>query len=129
MSAAFQLLATENPEVIMDTVNGVGSTVGWLGRLTFHLIPNTIWFLDITPASDIHDIDYAYPSSFKSEGAAIRHKDQADRRFYDNVKILIEAHTSNRVLKCLRYRRLRKYYWTLKNFGMESFLESKEMVP
>jgi hypothetical protein len=127
LSDEFIRIATYHPETLKYYCNGVGSQVGTLGKLTYHLIPNTIWFLDITPAADIHDIDYVFPTHFNSEGEAIEHKKQADRRFYNNVKTLIDRNTKSSLLKYLRYKRLRKYYWALKELGYESFLEGKEI--
>ncbi len=127
LSDEFQRLATENPAEIVRLCNGVGSTVGWAAWF-YHLIPNTIWGLDITPASDIHDVDYVYPKSFRIYTEAAYHKRKADRRIYNNILALIDMHTRYEWLKDLRVSRTRKYYFVLLSCGNESFLDGKTIL-
>lgn len=124
LSPEFARLATEDPQKIIDCCNGVGSEVGFWGKLTYHLTPNTIWFLDITPVSDIHDVDCTYPSRFKNKAEALKHHEEANKRFRKNLQTYIEMHTSNRFLLWLRLDRAAKYYVIL-TMTDESFLEGK----
>jgi hypothetical protein len=124
ISPAFAEVATETPELLDALCNGVGSVIGW-AKWFYPLIPNTIWGLDITPASDIHDIDYVLPKRFPDKKTAIKHKKKADKRFYNNVNFLIRKNTKMKWLKKFRLSRSRKYYFVLKNLGDESFLKDK----
>ena len=125
LSPEFARLATEDPQKILDCCNGVGSEVGLWGKLTYHFIPNTIWFLDITPCSDIHDVDYCYPSQFKNKAEALAHKADADLRIRENMETLICEKTKWEWLKCLRLERAMNYYCILRAAGEDSFLEGK----
>lgn len=121
---ALQLLGT-SPKRWQSYCNGVGSKVGFWGKLTYHLIPNTIWFLDITPASDIHDVEYYVPDTFPTRAAAIEWKVQADQRFLDNMLALIQAHSANAFMRIVRTRRAVAYYNAVREVGENSFLEGK----
>jgi len=123
-SEEFGRILEENPEKLKDICNGVGSKVG-AGKLIYHFIPNTIYLLDITPASDIHDFDYTYPDKFDSLTEAYAYKRMADDRFYDNVLKLIDKHSSNPIIKFLRKRRAKEYFFALTEFGLSSFLKGK----
>jgi len=110
------------PCEVDDVCNGVGSNVGWFGRLTYHLIPATIFFLDVTAAADIHDWMYTYPKTAK-----IDYKDEADRTFLNNMLRLIDADTSwtGRMLSYPRQRRAMTYYVAVRDFGGPSFWAGK----
>ncbi|MCX6986524.1 MAG: hypothetical protein NT118_17525 [Lentisphaerae bacterium] len=125
LSPEFQRLASQDPQKIVDCCNGVGSEVGFWGRLTYHFIPNTIWFLDITPCSDIHDVDYYYPSHFKDKAAAFRHKEESDRRLLDNLNAYIIIHSRKQWLAALRMRRAPFYWGVLCEVAVDSYLEGK----
>lgn len=125
LSEEFQRLATEDPEKIVACCNGVGSQVGWLARLTYHFTPNTVFFLDITPVSDIHDVDCTYPSHFKNKAAALEHMSKANLRFRENLETYIEMHTKNSLLLFLRLSRAMAYYTILMDTCEESFMEGK----
>jgi len=107
--------------------NGVGSKVGFWSTIAWHLLPNTIWFLGITGASDLHDVDYSVPMIFKTESEAFEYKEKADIRFNNNVNILISKDTSwlGKKLINQRIERAELYYWALKNAGTDSFIEGK----
>ena len=77
-------LLKNDPEQFKKYCNGVGSMVGFWGKLTYHFIPNTIWFLDITPSSDLHDVDFSYPNEFRNIYEARIAFDEANLRFYEN---------------------------------------------
>lgn len=121
---ARHLLGTD-PEKWKSYCNGVGSNVGFWGRLTYHLIPNTIWFMDATPASDIHDVEYWIPDAFPTKAAAIEWKLQADERLLDNLLALIQAKSANAFMRIIRTRRAVAYYNAVREIGEDSFLEGK----
>jgi hypothetical protein len=85
----------------------------------FDLIPDTIWFLDISKACDIHDYMY-YISS-----ANIEDKKTADRIFLINMNELIERNTKKYInifklkfknpLYFLRKARALNYYLAVKH--------------
>ena len=130
------LLMSEEAKLLLETdynrfkhyCNGVGSKVGgWWDNLVYHLTPNTIWFLNITCCSDIHDVEYSIPKHFKSEDDALIWFDEANLRFYDNLTIHIQRQNSWRWVKKLRMSRAGKYYWLLGEYGWESFIAGKEI--
>lgn len=108
--------------------NGVGSRVGWWAKLTYHFIPNTNWFMDITPASDIHDYDYCYPDTFKDALAAETAKSMADSRFKVNCNILVDHHGGSEWIRSLRRIRIEKYYLVLRQCGESSFKNGKTIL-
>lgn len=64
MSATTRELLYQDNAEFRKCCNGVGSTGGsWWAALLYHITPNTIWGMDITPASDGHDVDYSHPTS------------------------------------------------------------------
>lgn len=125
LSPEFVRLATEDPAKLLACCNGVGTQKGFWGWLTFHITPNTIWGLDVTPCSDIHDVDCTYPDHFKSKSEALKHLDESNDRFRRNLETYIDMHTRNKFLKYLRMQRAVKYYTTLEVAGEDSFLEGK----
>ena len=91
--------------------NGCGPA-GWMGIF----VPNTVCFLDISKACDIHD--YMYYA-----GKTQKDKEEADRAFLNNMKRMINFHTEYKWLIHLRYRRANfnykmvhenggPYFWT-----------------
>jgi len=120
-----QFVRNAGDKRIAELFNGVGSQVGFIGKATYHLIPNTIWGLNITPASDIHDFDYTEPREFDSKEDALRHKAEADKAFYRNVRKLIDRKGG----WCKYGRRVRAwtYYRVLRACGKESFLAGKDI--
>lgn len=119
-SPTFPFLALSGMEKDAELIcNGVGSPTSW----TYHLTPNTIWGLDITPSSNIHDFDYTIPTHFNSEESAIRRKYLADTRFYNNMLKQIED--KGGILKWFRKRRAKTYYEILLKKGDEAFLADK----
>lgn len=116
--------ARSDPEHGLDMCNGVGSDVGLLGAATYHLIPSTIYFLDITSAADIHDFMYSRKSGTLAD------KDEADRVFLNNMLRLVEMDQSwcGRRLAGLRRARAHTYYLAVQRFGGPSFWEGKNTV-
>ena len=121
-------LLMEDLEQFASHCNGVGSRVGWFGKLTYHFIPNTIWGLNITPASDIHDVEYSYPKIFVDRECATIFKVETDIRFMDNLKTLINRETEWGWVRRLRLSRAKKYYRAVKNIGKDSFFDGKMIL-
>ncbi len=128
MSEVAEKLLNEHLEVFTSYCNGVGSTAGFWGKLTYHFIPNTIWCLNITPCSDIHDVEYSIPGEFKTLDEALDWKAWADERFYKNLQIYIELNTSYECLKALRLSRAKKYHFAVCSAGETSFLKGKTIL-
>lgn len=126
MSDAAKALLASDPKKFASYCNGVGSQVGWLGRLTYHLIPNTIWFMDITAASDGHDVDFTIPSVFESLAAAEKYFDEANLRLYKNICILIDRKGRSGWLYLARMHRAGLYYdMVSSSAGWKSFISGK----
>lgn len=107
--------------------NGVGSQVGLLGKLTYHLIPDTAWFMSLKPVANIHDYDYEYPQKFNSLIDAFAHKKMADNRFRENGIRLVRWHGGPQWLQTLREIRVIKYHLVLSQCGTKSFLDEKSI--
>lgn len=127
MSEGFKELAStpEGIQKIIGWCNGVGSEVGFWANLMYHIVPNTIWFLDVTAVSDIHDVDYWYPTHFKSKALALKFKSEADLRLKNNFDTYIKMHTTNKILLRMRLNRSEVYYKAVSMGGELSFLEGK----
>jgi hypothetical protein len=90
-SVARELLIQDKVEFI-KCCDGVGSRAGgWMGNITYHITPNTIWLMDITPASDIHDVEYSHPLFFATGEDAKAAWKAANERFVDNCVDLAVA--------------------------------------
>ena len=110
LSTAYCLYAPESytratPEVRATVVNGCGPG-GW----KLDLVPDTIWFLDISLCCDIHDWMYV-------EGETIEAKEEADRVFLNNMLRAIDAAGGPKILQALRRHRAAKYYNMVHLFG------------
>lgn len=126
MSSAARELLFYDPKRFKSYCNGVGSKVGFWGRLTYHLIPNWIWFMSILPQADLHDVDYTIPSEFPTIEAAIKHKQESDSRFFENI--CIEATRRGGILEDARKRGAWVEYEALKLCGNDSFLAEKTIL-
>jgi len=93
--------------------NGCGTDT-WYGWL----VPDTIYFLKITEACNIHDWEYEF-------GETLEDKKRADRTFLNNMIRIIDAKTKWEWLKKLRYKRAYKYYLAVKHFGAPAFWANK----
>jgi hypothetical protein len=114
------------PRLFASLCNGVGSEVGtWWQRLLYRITPNTIWGMDITPASDIHDVEYTVPNYFASKFVAEEYRHESDMRFRRNIEKL--ADRGWRILRAKRKARARAYYYLLRQFGAESFYAGKKL--
>jgi hypothetical protein len=109
------------PELIDSVENGVGSETSW----TYHLTPNTIWMLNITPCSSIHGLCYTYPLNFSSVAEGLAWKRKADFQFYLNVKKQIRDYGG--WLINWRNSRLDKYMVLLECGGSEAFWTNKDL--
>ncbi|MCF6174613.1 MAG: hypothetical protein L3J71_02475 [Victivallaceae bacterium] len=127
LSDAARQLLTGNPVKFKSYCNGVGSPgTGWLSRLIYKLTPNTIWGMNITDCSDVHDVDYTIPSEFPRLIDAINHKRQADFRFFENLTTRITGRGG--FFEDLRHRRASKYYYALSHFARANFLKNKTIL-
>ena len=136
MSETARKLLLNNASQWDANCNGVGSEDGtWWQRLIYHLTPNTIWGMDITPASDIHDNEYTVPQSFLTKVQAENHRFQADINFKTNIDLLTDrAYMASWMPRCIRefLREARKtrahtYYMILRKQGEESFMANKKI--
>ena len=93
--------------------NGCGPS-GWLG--TF--VPDTVIFLSISAACDIHDYMYEV-------GKTIEDKDRADKMFLENMKAIIEKETYFSWLKSLRIKRANYNYNVVCEHGESYFWANK----
>lgn len=130
ISKQCQILLSNDSEKFISFCNGVGSTIGFWSTLLWHLTPNTIWGLNITPASDLHDVGYNWPMVFNNKEEALMYKIEIDNNFYDNMMTLIQNDDSwwGVLSKQWRIIRATSYYETVKNFGEESFLDGKILI-
>ena len=125
----FWLTLDNDPQDLAKVCNGVGSETSW----TYHFIPDTIWGLNVTPASDIHDWMYSFPMDFDTEADGLLWKDKADRVLRNNLVRLFEAAEAQSGIvgwwarRCGGARRIRAqtYYEVVSNFGGPSFWEGK----
>jgi len=100
-----------SPEERAKIVNGCGAA-----GARFDYVPDTIYFLSIVEACNIHDFMYHI-------GETLEDKKLADRVFLNNMFRLIEARGG--WLRFPRRRRALKYYNAVKYFGASAFWEGK----
>jgi hypothetical protein len=118
------------PKGFRKFCNGVGSKSTYINRLIWHFIPNTIWGLDITPASDLHDVGYSFPYIFNSRQEALEYKAEIDSEFLNNMMILInrkekKGNFASEILAQARRNRAQLYYIAVSKLGKDSFLKNK----
>ena len=97
--------------------NGVGPAGFW-GKF----IPETIWFLNVSEAANIHDWDYE---------VGITEEDRiiADSRFLRNLLKIIEIKTKWKWLKKLRITRARFYFLAVSFLGEKHFGNKRKFKP
>jgi len=100
-----KLLRSSQDELV-NIWNGLGAS----GDKFNFLIPDTIYGLDITITSLVHDWDYYH----RKEDRLI-----ADNRFLKNMEILINK--GSWWLRFLRKRRAKKYYIAVRMFGSKAY--------
>jgi hypothetical protein len=88
------------------------------GKLGDWLVPDTVWFLSIKEACQIHDWMWHF-------GETNKDKKKADRVFLNNMNRIIDANTKWRWLRKLRKRRALKYYLAVKYLGGIAFWRGK----
>ena len=119
-----------NPIVFMKYTNGVGSDVGWFNSLMKRIIPkfvrNKIFGVDITPASDLHDVEYSLIIVFKSIASGVSFKNRADRAFKRNMDYLIKEDKGLDCFDHLRFAKSKLYLCGVGNFGNASFWSNKK---
>jgi hypothetical protein len=113
-----QLFAPESyhlasKEVRDRVTNGCG-TAGWKGWL----VPDTVYFLSIKAACQIHDWMYA-------AGTTLADKEEADRVFLNNMMRIINAAGGWGILVQARRTRAREYYEAVKYCGGPAFWDGK----
>lgn len=110
-----------HPELYHLVCNGVGSETNW----TYHLTPDTIWGMDISPSAGIHDWDFTFPMEFQNYTEGMTHFHRANRRFHDNVEKQISDGCD--LLKPLRQHRNNVYFHLLENSaaGHRSFWSNR----
>jgi hypothetical protein len=102
---------------VVKLCNGVGPH--WAVRF----IPQRVWGLDPTPATDIHDVMYSVPID-----AGMDWKKLADDKLLENLMVIINRDKSflGRVLRPLRVRRAKFYHFMVSTkIGEYSFMEGK----
>lgn len=109
---------------IKAIVNGMGSPRTWW----YSLHPDTMYGMDLTPVSDIHDYEYTYPSKpFATEEEAMAYRDAADQRFKENILKLVERHSSKATREAgideKRKAMAEDYYRLLRMAGPKTFLK------
>ena len=106
------------PKNVLDNIiNGCGPG-GWL----VDLVPDHLFFCDITEACNIHDFMYKI-------GITIEDKMRADRVFLNNMVRLILSKEYSWYSNWLKKRRLalaRFYYEMVRDFGGSAFWNGKE---
>jgi len=130
MAPTTRWLIEEHSKEAKKYCNGVGSTSTWLNRLLWHLTPNTIWGMSIVSASQVHDIEYSYPTVFRTKGEALRFKMETDIRFHHNMILLIARKYKwyNKFLAIPRLNRAKLYYEAVSHFGMDAFIKNKKIL-
>ena len=129
MSDAAKNLLYSDPKKFASYCNGVGSRVGFWNKLAYHFIPNTIGLVNVTPASDIHDVEYTVPFEFESLALAKKAFDEANMRLYNNLVIIIERHGRDSFFYEMRMWVAKKYYEIVSSSrGETSFYKGKKIA-
>ena len=127
MSEAAEKLLKSDPKTFASYCNGVGSKIGFWNKLAYHIIPNTIWFMDITPSSDIHDVEFTIPAEFAFLELAAQAFEAANLRIYKNIQTLIKRRGG--ILYRLRMNRAELYYYALSSdAAWNSFISGKTIA-
>lgn len=123
--ATYNLLMSD-PKKFKSYCNGVGSKVGFWGKLTYHFIPNWCWFVSIIPEADLHDVGYSVPDEFATRSKAIAYKAMIDLDFYENIC----ADADRRPLFLRKGMKAGAWvrYLAVEKIGLESFLANKKIL-
>lgn len=102
-----------NNDQFLNLWNGLGAQQG---KLNF-LIPDTVWFLDISLASLPHDVEFSIGNTRNDFHIANLH-------FLYNMNQIVWAHSSNALIRNLRMLRTHKYYLAVESeAGLIAFLQ------
>lgn len=127
MATDTYVLLRDHPDIFFANANGVGSKVGWSAPL-YHLIPDTIWFLNIRAAANVHDVEYKFPETFQTMAEAIAWKNAADHRFLCNMEIIVRMQGSCKLVERARLHRAMVYFLLVQKYGMASFMDKKTII-
>lgn len=86
------------------------------GGIGDYLVPDTVYFLDISPACRVHDWQYRF-SPDASSAARKGH----DKILSYNSMMIVRYYTTNQGLYLLRRRRIKTYYQMVRAFGSPSY--------
>jgi len=107
----WKLTTREHEEIC----NGAGPKGwGWI-------VPDTVWFLDITPVANPHDFGYYI-------GKTIEDKNEHDRIFLNNLVRWILYWTKSKIMKWLRLGRANKYFSAVCIYGGPAFWKGKNNI-
>jgi len=126
MAKSTRWLIDKHPKEARRYCNGVGSTATFLDRLLYHLIPNGILGVSIVAASQIHDIEYSYPTIFRDKDEADQFKKEADARFYANMIELV--YRGPKFLRNFRLDGAKVRYEAVQHFGHGAFEVGKKIL-
>lgn len=129
MSDYAHVLLIEDIAKFMSCTNGVGSEVGWFNRTMRWLVPrwirNRLFGVDITPASDGHDVEYSIKIDFKCVADGELFKRTADTNFKENMFIIIKRDKHVNLVNGLRFVKARIYFGAVGYCGSASFWKGK----
>jgi len=93
-------------------INGCGP-----GGFGDYLIPDTVYFMSIKSACKIHDWMFLVFNT--DEGFEL-----ANQIFLDNMRRINNTYTKTKALKFVRDRRIKKYYYAVRDFGRLFFYDN-----
>jgi hypothetical protein len=102
------------PLAVKEEITGGCGT----GKLGDYLAPDTVWFLSIKKACQIHDWMYFIGETYED-------KKEADRVFLNNMNRIIDANTKWFWLRRRRRARAKFYYKAVKYYGGRAFWKGK----
>lgn len=123
MSKHVKDLLYSNPKIFKSYCNGVGSRKGFIARIFYHIIPDTIYFLNIRDVANVHDVSYTLPKTFNTLNEALKYKKEKDQEFLSNLENRI-VRRGGMFMKA-RLMRAHTYYFVLASLGDDSFLADK----
>ena len=110
-SPGYDLLTPEDRQMLLNGCGPKGAVVD--------LVPDSILGVSIREACNIHDYDY-------SQGKTWKDKKYADKRFLQNMGIIISAKENQwKWTRKLRMAIARKYYEAVRDFGGDAYCVGK----
>lgn len=121
-------LLLKDPKKFKSFCNGVGSKVGFWGKLTYHFIPNWcgLGFASIVIEADLHDVGYAIPTEFENRPKAMAYKASVDLDFYENI--CADAKTRSFLARESMEAGAWTRYMVVDKIGLNSFLAGKVIL-